>query len=114
MISTLEVFKVLRFGNGHRKNILKRAWGRPLYCKVRHYSDAKEDLTAEILSCFEHIFFSVMSRIVDSQGGTAMDLKKGGTSTPGLQRHKSMINRDESEASLGMGVDILFRELNRS
>lgn len=43
-----------------------------------------------------------------------MNLKKTGTSTPGLQRHKSMIDTDVSEQSLGVAVDILFRELNRA
>jgi hypothetical protein len=28
MLFQLDVFRVLRFGNGHRKNLIKRAWAR--------------------------------------------------------------------------------------
>lgn len=44
----------------------------------------KTDLSVEVLSRFEYLFFGVVSRIVDSEGGTVMNLKTTGTSTPAL------------------------------
>lgn len=84
MLNSLEVFRTLRFGNAHRKNLIKRAWGRKLQTKIPSLDEPKDDMTAEILSRFEYLFYAVVSRIVDSEGGTSMNFKKGGTSTPGL------------------------------
>lgn len=65
MIANLDVFKILRFGDGHRKNLLRRSWGRKLISKVKAAEDAKDDLTAEVLNRFEYLFFGLVSRIVD-------------------------------------------------
>jgi len=97
----LDVFKILRQGNGHRKNIIKRAWGRTLSQKVTKEAKEDDELTKEILTSFEHLFLTLVSRVVDSDLGQAMTVKSGGTSVPSLERSKSVIDQNVSEKLLG-------------
>jgi hypothetical protein len=66
-----------------------------------------------LLDTFEKLFTNLVSRIVDSDLGTQMQLKKTGTAIPMLERSKSIISTSISESLIGDSFHILFKELNR-
>lgn len=74
MLSEFDVFKTLRFGNGHRNNLLKKSWGHKLQTTVRDADDANDDLSAEVLSRFEYLFYGVISRIVEGDNGVSLNI----------------------------------------
>jgi len=51
-LRTLEIFKILREGNGLKDNKLKKAWGRPLKQEVVSSENDKK-LTKEVIDVFE-------------------------------------------------------------
>jgi len=66
-----------------------------------------------LLDTFEKLFINLVSRIVDSDLGTQMQLKKTGTAIPMLERSKSIISTNISERLIGDSFHILSKELNR-
>lgn len=104
---------MLRVGDGHRKNILKRAWGHALRQKVDQKGEAPQGLTKELLQTFENLFINVVSRIVENDVGDKVSLKSKGTSVPQFERAKSVIDTVASENLLGSAFEVLFKELDR-
>ena len=101
MLANIDIFRALRFGNGNRINLVKRAWGRPLTQKVNVAADEATNLTSEVLSKFERLLLNILSRIVDQDFGAEMQLKAGGTTVPKLERSKSIIDLNASEKLIG-------------
>lgn len=94
----LNVFQALHQGNGHRKNIIKRSWGRPVSQNPTDEAGEERELTKEVLLTYEHLFLTVVARIVDEDLGQAMAVKSKGTAIPTLERSKSVIDTNASEA----------------
>jgi methionyl-tRNA formyltransferase len=101
MLANIDIFRALRFGNGNRINLVKRAWGRPLTQKVNVAADEATNLTSEVLSKFERLLLNILSRIVDQDFGAEMQLKASGTTVPKLERSKSIIDLNASEKLIG-------------
>lgn len=72
MLINIEIFKVLRYGNGSRANLIKRAWGRPLLQNVQKVDSEEDNLTKQVLSKFERLLLNILSRIIDPDFGTDM------------------------------------------
>jgi len=109
----LQIFKVLRVGDGDRKHPIRFAWGKAPTTELVSAESEPEDLTKEILITFENLYFNLISRTVDSDLGTAMQLKTSGTSIPALERSKSLISVSQTENLISSAFDILFKELDR-
>lgn len=88
----LQIFKVLRVGDGERKHPIKFAWGRAPSKELVAADAEPTDLTTELLRTFESLYLNLVSRIVDTDHGTAMQLKTSGTAIPALERSKSVIS----------------------
>lgn len=112
-LSNLNIFKILRVGDGKRKNILKRAWGHALKQKIGKKDEQSDDLTKELLLTFENLFLNVISRIVENDTGDKVSVKQQGTSIPQFERAKSVIDTNASEMLLGSAFEVLFKELDR-
>ena len=82
----------MRVGDGDRKHPIRFAWGRAPSNQLVPVSDEPSDLTLEILRTFENLYFNLVSRIVDTDLGTSMQLKTSGTAIPALERSKSVIS----------------------
>jgi hypothetical protein len=109
----LEIFKKLRVGNGSRKNLIKRQWGKFMQRLQRDSEEAPNDFCRELLQTFEHFFLLSVSRLVDSGLGKEQTLKTSGTSLPKLERAKSVVNVDVSERLMNSSFEVLFKEVDR-
>jgi len=112
-LQDIDLFKILRFGDGSRKNILKRAWGHALKQEVSNKDEEPKNLSKEILTTFENLFINLVSRIVDNDSGDKVSVKSKGTSVPQFERAKSVIDTNASENLLGTAFEVLFKELDR-
>ena len=68
----MQIFKVLRVGNGDRKHPIRYAWGHAFSKETAAPDEEPSDLTKEILITFENLYFNLVSRIIDSDIGTSM------------------------------------------
>lgn len=109
----IDIFRALRNGDNSRKNFLKRAWGHILQQKVESEDSESTNLTKELLITFEHLFLTLIGRIVDSDLGESVKTKSRGTSVPMLERAKSVIDTNTSENLLGSAFEVLFKEFDR-
>ena len=100
-------------GDGDRKHPIRFAWGRAPSKELVTADAEPSDLTKEILVTFENLYFNLVSRIIDSDLGTSMQLKTTGTAIPALERSKSLIQVGQTEKLIGSAFDILFIELDR-
>jgi len=109
----IDIFKCLREGDGSRKHPIKLAWGKRTGLMTWDVNEEPSCLQFVLLQTFENLFLNIVSRIVDSDLGTNMQLKKTGTAIPMLERSKSIILTSISERLIGDAFHILFKELNR-
>lgn len=108
----LNIFNVLRNGNGKRDNKLKKSWGRPLKQEViKNEKDKK--LTREVLDVFEQVFLLTVGRSIKSDTGVLMKLKNKGTTVPSLERAHSNISEGVCEYLIAQAFDVIFKEFDR-
>ena len=67
-IHALNIFHVLREGDGKKDAKLKRAWGRPLKQEVVT-SEKDKNLTKEVIDVFEQVFLMIVGRIIKPDMG---------------------------------------------
>ena len=112
-IHAIGIFNTLREGDGSRKHPIRQVWGKRTGVITWDEKEEPGCLQYVLLDTFEKLFTNLVSRIVDSDLGTQMQLKKTGTAIPMLERSKSIISTNISESLIGDSFHILFKELNR-
>lgn len=108
-----DIFRVLREGDGTHKHPIRFCWGKRTGLKKWDLDEEPDNLQYVLLETFENLFLNIVSRVVDSELGTQIQLKKTGTAIPTLERSKSVINTSVSERLCGDAFHIVFKELNR-
>ena len=107
----LELFRTLYEGGWFKpeekgNNLIEKSWGKSFDLVVQSIEEGKS-MTEIIISLFEDVFFSVISRLIKKEENPQIKLK-----TPvSMQRALSIIDENATESLLLQGFDIIFREL---
>ena len=108
----MNLFKLLREGNGRSSNLIKRSWGRPPPSLV--VKPVEKSITEASFDAFETLFTLVMGRIAEPDAGAdlVINKKKGYEMTSLAKAHYRVVGND-SEELLSQAFDVIFGELDR-